>query len=107
MNAAYTLTRCPATGKPFVFQSPHSSPVVPCRARWIPSRFQPNGGSWHLTVLACPFCSGKRPVRHFHGGGDGEWPDAGHRAADCIGLLLGTPHGYFLIVTEVISDRIK
>jgi hypothetical protein len=48
------------------------------------------GGQWFLTVLACPFCSGRDPVRngpgrHFHGGHVLDRPDSGTRVADCGG----------------------
>lgn len=38
-------------------------------------------GIWSLTVSTCPFCREK----HQHGGGAGERPSLGSRAADCHG----------------------
>ena len=47
-------------------------------------------GLWALTVPVCPIC-GKT---HQHGGGDGDAPTLGHRAAHCA--KPGIPSGYVL-----------
>ncbi len=58
-------------------------------------------GVWALTVLICPFC-GKT---HHHGGGDGDTPTLGHRAAHCA--KPGIPPGYVLVASEVPYDKLR
>jgi hypothetical protein len=38
-------------------------------------------GYWTLIVFRCPWCGGV----HRHGGGDGESPELGYKAANCNG----------------------
>lgn len=51
-----------------------SAPVAVAVARWIP-----RDRVWSLRVARCPYCRRE----HFHGGGSGPEPDAGHRVAHC------------------------
>ncbi|WP_415947739.1 hypothetical protein [Streptomyces sp. KLOTTS4A1] len=65
---------------------PRSSVIAYCRAERVSTG---TGPYWLLVVDRCPLCSHS----HRHGGGDGERPSYGHRAAHCGRRDFG---GYWL-----------
>jgi hypothetical protein len=69
---------------------PRRTVIAYCRPERISTS---TGPYWLLTIDRCPLCR----RQHRHGGGDGERPSYGHRAAHCGGQTL---NGYWLQPVE-------